>query len=301
MVTEQSVSVATTPGTKTDTMKYLFSIILTFLLMVCLSANAFAQSTAVMDTTNWYLLEDDYPAQSLQEKTAMFVDENKEWEIERLLAEEPEAPFQPIQETRIAEIRSGQVVWMRVTIHAKIDLEKWWLILKRDNPNKEYLTAYDYSDVYFTQNGQLLRHAKAGLYYPASEKDIAEPVTVTRFWASFQKGETFDLYVRIDDRADIFPIIELRNPSFPIPSYMEDQYAGVVILSYFSFILGIYILVFFFHTWDRSYLYFFGMMCCYFLLYFFVFFSLKIHQFLIFMVIGVWKHDYRIIYFVYLN
>ncbi len=266
-MTERNVSVATAPGTKTDTMKYLLPIHFAFLLMVCLSANASAQSKAVMDTTNWYLLKDDYPAQSLQEKTWMFVDENKEWTIERLLAEEPVTPFHAIQQTRIEMDPGGQVVWLKTTVHAKIDLEKWWLILKRDNPRQEYLTAYDYSDLYFTQNGQLLRHAKAGLYYPASEKDIAEPVTVTRFWASFQKGETFDLYVRIDDRADIFPIIELRNPSFPIPSYMEDQYAGVVILSYFSFILGIYILVFFFHTWDRSYLYFFGMMCCYFLLY----------------------------------
>lgn len=227
-----------------------------------------------MDTTGYYVLQDDYPIQSLLEKTTVLEDKAGEWSIERILAD-PEAPsFKPLPADS-TDLVGKHEVWLRVRILPLVDLENWWIIHKRQkdlgwvtrNNVGLYETWHTYESVYFVQDGQIIREAKTGTYIPASQKDITANISVNRVLADFHKDRPVDIYLHIKDDTWASLLIELRAPHIPLPGTQTPMAKSMSTMANFTFIISIYVLCFFFYTRDRSYLYLFGMLLFLFLHY----------------------------------
>lgn len=245
----------------------LASILLLLLFPLICAAQESAPATQLKDSSNYYHLVDRYPAQQLGPKLQGYFDQQGQHTIDDILESGPEQFFGPTA-LLPKQVTPAESVWLRVQLQPEIDLQDWWLILKRDTTELEYVVGYGLVDVYFVQNGRIIRHARTGIYVPASQKEIREANTICRVLTDFRAGEPTDVYLQIRENGLVFPELEIRDPTFALPSPMNDVYQGVQWMSHIALAIGVYVLCFFFYTRDISYLYLFGMLTCMFLHYY---------------------------------
>lgn len=238
--------------------------VLALLLWITLLVPQFvkAQELPPTDTSDYYILRDTYPAQSLFQKTSILIEKESTWTIEDMLAGRAADHFRPL--TPEYEFHDdSESSWLRVMIRPEVSIRDWWLFIKNNNLQYEYLAFQDRVDVYFVRNGELIRHAKTGIYVPASEKDIAAPVTMNRIRLDLQAGEPVTLYIHIQDDMRLHHELEIRDPSLFAFALKDGTSQSLQIMKVITMVIGIYVFCFFFYTYDWSFLYFFGMMTCF--------------------------------------
>lgn len=232
------------------------------------------QSNPMTDTLPYYVVQDDYPIQSLFTGTSILIDQDKEWTIEDILTARETTPFQPLADNQTLWT-SDRHLWLRIRLLPKTDLNNWWLVHKlegdlgwiMDTYVSHYQTYHNEERVYFVQQGKVVHQAATGTYIPASQKDTTADISVNRVKVSLQKNVPTDIYFQIRDFDWISTLVELRAPHIPLLAIRTPMARSMNTMSSFSFIISIYVLCFFFFTRDRSYLYLFGMLLCLFLHY----------------------------------
>ncbi|MEZ4875582.1 MAG: response regulator [Flavobacteriaceae bacterium] len=208
----------------------------------------FGQEITV-DTTGIYTLKEKYPIQNLFGKTKILNNVSAIPSITELLAHPEKYPFHPLKDSILEDQKSA---WLKVSINPQIDFEKATILFKRNSTQYEEIAAMDSVSVFLVQNNQILKTSQTGVYIPASKKDIPFPVTVNSFQLPLKKGDPVTLYIQVFDKDKIFPMMELREESLPMRT---ESNSIQTILSSIAFILGFYVLFFFFFTRDKSYLY----------------------------------------------
>ncbi|MEZ4858663.1 MAG: hypothetical protein R2781_07615 [Flavobacteriaceae bacterium] len=143
----------------------------------------------------------------------------------------------------------------KVTLNPKIDLKQASILFKRNSEEFREIAAMDSVFIYLVQNNQIIKSTQTGVYIPASKKDIPFPVPVNAFRVPLVKGISTDIYIQAFDKNSIFPMLELKDISIPIKNESNALNIFLIILSSTAFILGFYVLFFFFFTKDISYFY----------------------------------------------
>lgn len=249
---------------KTPTLHPALSML--FWIMPLLPQLGVAQEAAVPDTSGYYILRDTYPAQSLFQKTSLLIEHESTWTIEDMLSGRAANKFHPIkpEEEYLDQPESS---WLRVMILPEVTIQNWWLFIKNNNLQYEYLAFQDQVDVYFVRNNEIIRHTKTGIYVPASEQDIAPPVTMNRVRLDLEAGEPITIYLHIRDKLRLHHELEIRDPSLFTFVLNDGTSQSLEIMKVITMVIGIYVFCFFFYTYDWSFLYFFGMMACFWLHY----------------------------------
>lgn len=224
------------------------------------------QSGTSIDSAAVFWLEDNYPIQSLVEKTMVLIDSQGELSIAQLLERDTAFTFQSLDPDS-SVFAGGQTVWLKIHIYPKIDIKDWWLVVKRDNSDYSYVAANEYVEVYYVQDGEVVDNSRTGLFVPASEKEINSPNSINRVFASFEKDQPVVIYIRIRDHNSIQTLLELRASTFPILKPDKRMFESTDAYSYITLTIGIYVFCFFFYTRDESYLLLFGLLACLFLHY----------------------------------
>lgn len=228
-------------------------------MSLLLSWPLIGQSSPAIDSAAVFWLKDNYPIQSLVEKTMVLTDPQGELSIAQLLETDSAFTFQPLDPDSSVFV-GGQTVWLKIPIYPKIDIKDWWLVMKRDDPDYPYVAANEYVEVYFVQNGEVISQSSTGIFIPASEKEISSPNTINRVLASFQKEQAVDIYVRVHDHNRIETLLELRDSGLAIPLHFSKGYKMAQVLGYIILTVGIFVFCFFCYTRDISFLLLFGLL-----------------------------------------
>ena len=208
------------------------------------------QSTSVLDTLEHFIIENNYPLQSLFSRTKILSENAETISIKDILENSDKIRFKPLLDSTISE---NKVVWLHISIHPKLTLENQQIIFKSTYKNYPYTTPHDSILTYYVKRGKLMDSTKSGVFIPASQKKIPFPVDRNSFPISLLEDEPVDLYFKIYDQNQIYTQLEIREPNIPFPQYSSSRW-----LPAFALILSVYVLAFFFYTKDRSYLYLFG-------------------------------------------
>ncbi|MEZ4778447.1 MAG: ATP-binding protein [Flavobacteriaceae bacterium] len=160
--------------------------------------------------------------------------------------------FQLLKDSIIEDQKSA---WLKVTLNPQIDLKQASILFKRNTEEFREIAAMDSVFIYLVQNNQIIKSTQTGVYIPASKKDIPFPVPVNTFRVPLVKGISTDIYIQAFDKNSIFPMLELKDISIPIKNESNALNIFLIILSSTAFILGFYVLFFFFFTKDISYFY----------------------------------------------
>ena len=153
--------------------------------------------------------------------------------------------------------------WLKIRITADKDMESLWMVFKGENDNYPYLAALDYVDAYFVQDGVVKEHYRSGYLVPRREKAVKKRAAVNIIPFSLRGGDSTTLFIRAGT-AEEMRVLHLEPVlSHPVSniSYTTDKnkwliYGGQAMY----FIIGFYVLVFWFFVRESSYLYF-GLFC----------------------------------------
>ena len=202
-----------------------------------------------VDTTAVFTVKGNNRTQSLFGKTKILQNQAATITIEDLLSFPEKYAFQQLKDSIIEDQKSA---WLKITLNPDVAIENASILFKRNTQEFEDIAAMDSVNVFLVQHNKLFKTTKTGVYVPASLKDQPFPVTVNSFELPIQQGVPITVYIQAFDKDKIFPMLELRELSLPIKTHYDTFQT---ILSSSSFILGFYILFFFFLTKEKSYLY----------------------------------------------
>ena len=234
--------------------KIIYRIVLLFTLM---SGTMLLGQDALPGNLQPFLLQEGQMSINLLDATGILIEEEEDWTIEEILDNEPSLHFAKLTDT----VYFGpHKVWLKLRLEAQEDIENMWLIFRRSGDVVPFITRHEKADCYFVKNGVVERHVRSGYMVPASQKDIKDKITVTRFNFNLKKDELISLYIRVETTERLFPILEVRNPELGLPSVLEGTpFWGIVVLKHFMIIIGIYIFFLYQFVKDHSYLYLLGM------------------------------------------
>ncbi len=161
--------------------------------------------------------------------------------------------------------------WLKLSVSAATPIPGRWLVFMNKSEEYRYFGALDYVDVFFVQEGTVTALHRSGYLVPRKEKSLQERAIVNVIPFSLEAGDSATIYIRLSSGqvSDLMYIEPVLMQSFPNISYSTDQnkwagYGGQAMY----FIIGLYVLVFWFFIRHNSYLYF-GIFCWLFSLHFF--------------------------------
>ncbi|MCB0456639.1 MAG: response regulator [Flavobacteriaceae bacterium] len=225
-----------------------------FISIIFLNPSFSIAQTSSIDTTNTYTVKNNYHKQSLFRKTKILKNQES-ITIEELLSHPEKYTFQTLTDSIIKDHKSA---WLKVILNPQIDLKEASILFKRNTEEFREIAALDSVFIYLVQNKHIIKSTQTGVYIPASKKDIPFPVSVNTFKVPLEKGNPTEIYIHAYDIEVIFPLLELREQSNPIKKESSALNTFLIILSSIAFILGFYVLFFYFFTKDKSYLYLSG-------------------------------------------
>lgn len=161
--------------------------------------------------------------------------------------------------------------WLKLSVSAATAIPGKWLVFKNRSEEYRYFGGLDYVDAFFVQEGTVKARHRSGYLVPRREKPVQERAIVNVIPFSLGAGDSTTIYIRLSSGqvSDLMHIEPVLMQPFPNISYSTDQnkwagYGGQAMY----FIIGLYVLVFWFFIRHNSYLYF-GIFCWLFGLHFF--------------------------------
>lgn len=154
--------------------------------------------------------------------------------------------------------------WLHLVVETKIDIENARLVMAGDEENDQVKYLIDFIDLYcLNDKRELVAQERSGYLIPRSEKTLQyHPIQVVIPFSA-KAEDRLDIYLRIQNvrvPQTVHLDLELRDASVGLP---QPDFSGRLLLlapSGMFIIIGLYVLVFYFFVWDRSYLYF-GLFC----------------------------------------
>ncbi len=207
-------------------------------------------------------LEDNAPAAlNLAPYAGLYTDTSGDVTIENILEDSSIAFSGPFESNQ--PIAYPAAHWLRIRVAAEEDITGRWLAFKGRAAEYPFMAALDHVDAYFVQDGKIKAHHRSGYFVPRREKAIKERAAVNVIPFSLEAGDTVTAYIRIgtDQRSREIHIEPVLSQPMPNISYTADEnkwyiYGGQAMY----FIIGFYVLVFWFFVRHNSYLYF-GLFC----------------------------------------
>lgn len=206
------------------------------------------------------LQDSNFVSKSLLPFTTWLTDPNGALTIQDILAGSP-AFSKSSDPARPTQYPAAQ--WLKIQFAADEDISDRWLIFKGDNEQYPYLAALDFVDAYFVKDTTVEAHYRSGYFVPRREKAIPERALVNVLPFSLNAGESTTAYIRIgtvqkSEALHIEPVLSYPPPNI---SYTPDTYKWMIYGGQaMYFIIGFYVLVFWFFVRHNSYLYF-GIFC----------------------------------------
>lgn len=194
----------------------------------------------------------------------------------------------PAGEMTIEEIRTGNLAftpgieealptpypmahWLRVNVTAGEAIHNRWLVFKSREKEYPYLAYIDYVDAYVVKDGAVREHYRTGQFVPRREKAVKEKAAFNALPFSMQAGDSLTLYLRLGTAQRLERLhvsLELVAPAGNLVHTADWSKWDVYGAQAMYFIIGFYVLVFWFFVRHNAYLYF-GLYCLLFGLHYF--------------------------------
>lgn len=157
-----------------------------------------------------------------------------------------------------------EVYWLHISLRVNYLLHNIRVLLKGDANTGQIQHRLDYMDFYLLDsNEKLLFHGKSGFFVPQSQKNlIAHPLLpVIQF--SIDSAGTYDVYIQIRNvhipqKMSLDFEFRAETVTLPVPNYSNRW--GILIGYGMMVVISLYMLVFYFYTKDKAFLYF-GIFC----------------------------------------
>ncbi|MDC6350496.1 ATP-binding protein [Zeaxanthinibacter sp. PT1] len=236
----------------TGTKPYLFSWSSSFLLLLCCAVFRLSGQEV-------YQVNPDYPVQPLMEHLDILVDEEGKLSWEEV-HQKPAGDF--VKRAELGEnLEISTVYWGKVLLHSDREIQGWELHLEDPLMNSIFWDRSNGNvDVFKVVDGELQRHSKTGVDYPASEREIPEPWNINRVRLDLEAGETATFIIRVTSNSfGYWPYfnLSLRHPSYA--DYFPVNPSNIVFLWFvlgISFITLLYHFLMWVYTRERIFLWF---------------------------------------------
>ncbi|WP_166636659.1 ATP-binding protein [Zeaxanthinibacter enoshimensis] len=191
-----------------------------------------------------YTVNPDYPVQPLMEKLLILPDPDGRMDWKEVY-NRPSYEFAK-REKFGKNLQVSVVYWGKIILRSDRGIRGWELHLEDPLINTIFWDRSNGKvDVFKVVEGTLEKHSKAGVDYPASEREIPEPWALNRVGLDLDPGEATTLLVRVTSNS--FGYWPYFNLSLRHPSYSDYHPVNPSNIVFLWFVLGISFITLLYH------------------------------------------------------